>query len=123
MENLNILFSSPSYFTLALALSCSNDSKDDDASTSGDEVAGVNPLATAYPGALALSVFPNESDSAGLMLQAEDDAAKQIARPPKEKLDDAKKSLKGEADCFDKTMAGENEVAERRQHAMTLTLT
>ena len=105
----SVFASIPLALTLALGLSCSNDSKDDDASTSGDEVAASNPLATAYPGALALSVFPDESASAGLMLQAEGDAAKQIARPPKEKLDDAKKRLKGEADCFDKTMAGEHQ--------------
>lgn len=105
----SLYFSIPIATCLAVGLACSSGSDDEESSSSGDEVSEVNPLATAYPGALALSVFPNESDSAGLMLQSEDDAAKQISRPPKEKLDDAKKRLKGEGDCFDKTMAGENE--------------
>lgn len=108
-KSLIVLF--PLATSLAFGFSCSKDSGDDASNDSGgnDEVSAVNPLATAYPGSLALSVFPDQISSTGLLLVTQDAAAKQIGRPPKRKLEDAKKRLKGEGDCFDKTMAGEHQ--------------
>ncbi len=94
-------------FLLPVAVACGSKSDATDAaSTVADKVtstetSAINALASAYPGTLALSVFP--SSSTGLALG---DAAPQADttgtdRPPEQKIAEAEKRLKGEGECFD----------------------
>lgn len=75
----------------------------------------VNALAAAYPGTLALSVFP---DSGTTLRLVQDGASKpaptdagSIDRPYAEKVADADKRLRGEGDCFVAGNLGERQAA------------
>ncbi len=70
----------------------------------GTEVAieAVNALAAAYPGSLALSVFP-QSDAAALRLTADvEDPNKDLT--VQEKIEESQSKLKGEGDCLNLNM-------------------
>ncbi|SMF00772.1 hypothetical protein [Pseudobacteriovorax antillogorgiicola] len=91
---------------LAAAISCStDDDEDSDASSDDGEVDTVeeleaeNPLTAAYPSALALSVFPNETTTT-LALQDAGTTSKE--KPPEEKIEARQEILQGGADseCF-----------------------
>ena len=98
--------------SLALGSCGSKDDSDETTETSSttdgtDDVSSVNALATAYPGDLALSVFPDSETS----LRLQDDAASQdaaIDKPYEEKIEEAENRLKGEGDCFDPSLMGEH---------------
>jgi hypothetical protein len=88
-------------------------SKDDDSTastatteteteTTGGITTVINALAAAYPGALALSVFPETT--ASLRLTAEEEAEKTYT----EKVAEADKRLRGEGDCFVAGQLGEH---------------
>jgi hypothetical protein len=98
-----LLVLSISIFSLTLTHCGSDDDSNSETTTtdtgngSEEEVTEANILASAYPGALALSVFPDTSTS-NLRLQEKDTEKSQSYA---EKLEDARKRLKGEADCFE----------------------
>ncbi len=68
----------------------------------------VNALASAYPGSLALSVFPEDASS-GLRLAGAGSTPDETGadRPPEEKMKEAEQRMKGEGDCFDIHQLGE----------------
>lgn len=103
------------WFALGLSLTLTNcskkksDASDDEsiADSINNSIEYVNQLASAYPGGLAVSVFP-QATAAGLRLQEEDEKGQTI----KEKSKEAEAVLKGEGEClppmFARTREGGN---------------
>ncbi len=67
----------------------------------------VNALASAYPGSLALSVFPSDSTSLRLADAGSTPDQTGADRPPEEKMKEAEDRMKGEGECFDIHQLGE----------------
>ncbi len=94
-------------FFLPLAVACGSSSTnaDDPLANPEDKITSTettlaNALAVAYPGSLALSVFPTTSTSLTLEDPAPANDTTGTDRPPEKKLAEAEKRLKGEGECF-----------------------
>jgi len=88
-----------------LSVGCGSKSDSDEPENEAGTATGlVNALSAAYPGALAISVFPEAS--AGLRLQTTGTGEKSY----QEKVKAADKRVRGEGECFDKEQLAERKV-------------